>query len=81
MLFMLSAEPRQYELLSSIDQDGWSVEIRRRLKGKCAGNLYKVFRDPKGVQKHSLKQAMKAGYVDTDNRLKALMDKVTAQLK
>ena len=57
------------------------MEIRRRLKGKCAGNLYKVFRDPKGVQKHSLKQAMKAGYVDTDNRLKALMDKVTAQLK
>ena len=62
------------------DQDGWSVEIRRRLKGKNAGGIYKVFRTPKGVQKHSLKQAAKAGYVDKDDRLKTVMAEFNKKL-
>ena len=31
-------------------QDGWTVEIRRRLEGKAAAQLYKVWITPKGQQ-------------------------------
>ena len=31
-------------------QDGWVVEIRKRLEGKAAGQQYKVWISPKGTQ-------------------------------
>lgn len=43
---------RKYHLLCRADglQDGWTCEFRRRLEGKAAGQLYKVWTSPKGQQ-------------------------------
>lgn len=39
-------------MLHRIDnlQDGWVVEVRRRLSGKAAGQIYKLWISPRGEQ-------------------------------
>ena len=42
---------RKFDLLTKVQvQDGWVVEIRRRLQGRAAGQLYKCFKSPNGEQ-------------------------------
>ena len=42
---------RKFELLDTVEvQDGWTVDIRKRLGGKTMGQLYKVFMDKQGRQ-------------------------------
>ena len=42
---------RKFDLLTKVQvQDGWVVEIRRRLQGRAAGQLYKWFKSVNGEQ-------------------------------
>ena len=72
-------EPRQYQLVATVtfEQEGWNVQVRRRLKGKMAGKLYKVWVSPKGVQYYSMKEAVKNGFSDPQNKLGKMMKSLT----
>ena len=47
-------------------QDKWEVETRRRMAGKLAGGLYKVWTSPSGTKFYSLKKAVEAGFTDDE---------------
>ena len=52
-----------YEILSTeAMQDSWTVETRKRLKGKLQGQSYKVFRDGAGKPYYTVKAALAAGF-------------------
>ena len=59
---------RNYELVETIAlaQDGWKVEVRKRLSGKLAGNLYKVFVSSDGTKHYSMAKAVQGGF-NADN--------------
>ena len=40
----------------------WTIEVRKRLKGKLAGGVYKVFISPTGVKHYSLSSAINGGF-------------------
>ena len=68
-------ELRQYQLVATVtfEQDGWNVQVRRRLKGKMEGKLYKVWVSPKGIQYYSMKEAAKHGFTDPQIKLGKVM--------
>ena len=54
---------RNFELVETVKlaQD-WQIQVRKRLSGKLAGNLYKVFVRPDGVKYYSLGKARAGGF-------------------
>ena len=54
---------RNFELVEiiALAQD-WQIQVRKRLSGKLAGNLYKVFIAPDGIKHYSLAKARQAGF-------------------
>ena len=43
-------------------QDGWKIEVRKRLTGKLKGQQYKVFIGPDGAKFYSLAKAISHGF-------------------
>lgn len=57
---------RKYDLVERSDkQDGWVLEIRKRMSGKLKGSTYKVFIAPDGGKHYSAPAAEKAGFKRT----------------
>ena len=58
---------RKFEVVETIDlaQD-WTIEVRKRLSGKLAGNTYKVFIAPDKNKFYSLAKARANGFAATD---------------
>lgn len=54
---------RNFELVETVKlaQD-WQIQVRKRLSGKLAGHLYKVFIGPDGNKHYSLAKARVAGF-------------------
>ena len=65
----------------SIEQDGWQVQVRRRLKGKNAGQMYKVWISPQGVQHWSFGKAENHGFKDPENKVAAIMKNLSKDKK
>ena len=54
---------RNFELVETVKlaQD-WQIQVRKRLSGKLAGHLYKVFVGPDGTKHNSLAKARAGGF-------------------
>ena len=51
-------KPRQYLTVERVTlQDGWVVELRERQSGCHKGDIYKVFINPQGHQRYTLRPA------------------------
>ena len=53
---------RKYEVIDRSEQDGWTIETRKRMSGKLKGGTYKVFIEPSGVKHYSANKAKLAGF-------------------
>ena len=62
---------RKYEVIDRSEQDGWTIETRKRMSGKLKGGTYKVFIAPSGVKHYSLSKAREGGFkgsIERDGR-------------